>query len=168
MLKRVLIFFGIILCLSLLSIFYPYFTGEKSFGEVEYEKEEAFVTRVIDGDTLVYEINNISYTCRLLGINTPEKGEEYYLEAKDFLKQIEGKEVLVLRDWEDLGKYKRKLRYVFYEGRLINIEILERGLGVVFITENLKYENKFFKAEEFAQKNCFGIWEEDCANFSHN
>jgi len=33
MLKRVLIFVGIILALSLLSIFYPYLTGEKDFEE---------------------------------------------------------------------------------------------------------------------------------------
>ena len=72
MLKRVLIFLGIILGLALLSIFYPYLTGEKSINPVEYERESAFVTRVIDGDTLVYEIKNISYTCRLLGIDNKE------------------------------------------------------------------------------------------------
>ena len=71
-LKRFFVFILIIILLSLLSIFYPYLTGEKSFGDVEYERETAFVTRVIDGDTLVYEINNISYTCRLLGIDNIE------------------------------------------------------------------------------------------------
>jgi len=72
MLKRVLIFFGIIILLTLLSVFYPYLTGEKTINPVEYERETAFVTRVIDGDTLVYEINNISYTCCLLDIDNKE------------------------------------------------------------------------------------------------
>ena len=151
-----LIFIGIILFLSLLSIFYPYLTGEKSFGDVEYERETIFVERVIDGDTLV-DSNGVVY--RLLGIDTPEKGEEYFEEAKSFLQEIEDKEVEILRDWEDLGKYYRKLRYVFYNDRLINVEILEKGLGVSFITEDLIYEDKLFKAEEFARDNEIGLWE---------
>ena len=162
MIKRVLIFLGIILGLSLLSIFYPYLTGEKTISSVEYERETAFVTRVIDGDTLVYEIKNISYTCRLLGIDTPERGEEYFEEAKDFLKVVEGKEVSILRDWDDKGKYYRKLRYIFYENRLINIEIVENGLAVAFMTEDLKYEDKLFRAEQFAQQGCVGLWKKEC------
>lgn len=39
-------------------------------GNVTYDRVTVNVSRVIDGDTLVYEINNISQHCRLLGINT--------------------------------------------------------------------------------------------------
>ena len=159
MLKRVLIFLGIVLSLSLLSIYYPYLTGEKTINPVEYERETIFVERVIDGDTLV-DSNGTVY--RLLGIDTPERGEEYYQEAKDFLSLFEGKDVEILRDWEDLGKYKRKLRYIFYEDRLINVEIIEQGFGKAFIIEDLKYKDKILKAEKFAKENCVGIWEEDC------
>jgi micrococcal nuclease len=153
MLKRALIFIGIIILLGLLSVYYP-----DSNDKQEYEKEPCFVNRIIDGDTLV--CNN--ETIRLLGIDTPEKGEEGYQEATDFLKQVENKEIEILRDWENLGKYKRKLRYVFYEDRLINIEILELGLGRAFIIEDLKYENKIIIAENFAKDNCLGVWEGEC------
>ncbi len=68
MIKRVLVFLLIILVLVVLSVFYPYLTGEKSFGSVDYEKEQCFVNRVIDGDTLV--CNND--TIRLLGIDNKE------------------------------------------------------------------------------------------------
>ena len=152
-LKRVLIFLGIILFLALLSVYYPYLTGEKEISK-DYEKEKCFVNRVIDGDTLV--CNND--TIRLLGIDTPERGEEYYQEAKDFLKQVEGKDVEVLRDWEDLGKYKRKLRYIFYNNRLINVELLEQGLAKAFIIEDLKYKAKIVQAEKFAKDNCLVLW----------
>ena len=158
MLKRVLIFIGIIILLGLLSVYYPKLTGEEDWKNKEYEKESCFVDRVIDGDTLV--CNND--TIRLLGIDTSEKEEEYYQEAKDFLKQVEGKDVEILRDWEDLGKYKRKLRYVFYEGRLINIEILEKGLGKAFIIEDLKYKDKILIAEKFAKDNCLMVWVDSC------
>ena len=158
MLRRGLVFIGIILALSLLSIYYPYLTGEKSINQ-QYEKEVVFVERVIDGDTLVDSNGNVY---RLLGIDTPEKGEEYHQEAKDFLKQVENENIEILRDWEDLGKYKRKLRYVFYKGRLINIEILEQGLAKAFIIEDLEYKDKILKAEKFAKENCIGLWEKSC------
>jgi len=156
MLKRVLIFLVIVILLGVLSVYYPYLTGEAVFDSGNYEKEKCFVERVIDGDTLVCD----NETIRLLGIDTPEKGEEYYQEAKDFLKQVEGREIEILRDWENLGKYKRKLRYVFYEDRLINIEILEQGLAKAFIIEDLKYKDKILKAEKFAKENCMGLWKE--------
>ena len=44
------------------------------------EGENVIVERVIDGDTVI--INNESV--RLLGINSPERGEFYYEEAKNF------------------------------------------------------------------------------------
>ena len=42
-------------------------------------KELVEVERVIDGDTVV--VNGVSV--RMLGINTPERGEKYYAEAKE-------------------------------------------------------------------------------------
>ena len=157
-LKRFLVFVIIIFLLGLLSVYYPYLTGEAVFDSVAYEREKCFVNRVIDGDTLICD----NETIRLLGIDTPEKGEEYYQEAKEFLKQVENKNIEILRDWEDLGKYKRKLRYIFYNSRLINIEILEQGLAKAFIIEDLKYKDKILKAEKFAKENCLGLWKEGC------
>jgi micrococcal nuclease len=153
--KRILIFLGVIICLGLLSIFYPYLTGEKEIVKEEYEKEECFVNRIIDGDTLV--CNN--ETIRLLGIDTPEKNEEYFQEAKDYLSEVNNKNVLVLRDFDDKGKYYRKLRYIFYQGRLINVELVEQGLAKAYYHEDLKYEQKFLDAEKFAKENCLIIWE---------
>jgi len=158
MLKRILIFFSVIVFLGILSVYYPYLVGDKEIIKQEYEKKTCFVNRIIDGDTLV--CNN--ETIRLLGINTPEKGEAFSDEATEFLRQVEGKEVEILRDWEDKGKYHRKLRYIFYENRLINVEIVEQGLAIAFMTERLKYEEKFFNAEKFAQENCLRIWKENC------
>ena len=68
--KRLLVFLIVILLLSFLAVYYPHFTGKSILDSQNYEKEQAFVTRVVDGDTLVYRIGNISQSCRLLGINT--------------------------------------------------------------------------------------------------
>tara|TARA_Y100000310_G_C20646052_1_gene796640 strand:+ start:1162 stop:1371 length:210 start_codon:yes stop_codon:yes gene_type:complete len=68
MLKRVLIFFTVIILLGILAAYYPYLTNEKQIIKQDYEKEFCFVNRVIDGDTLV--CNNESI--RLLGIDNKE------------------------------------------------------------------------------------------------
>ena len=73
-------------------------------------KDTAIVLRIIDGDTI--EIENKT-SVRLLGINTPEKGEKYYLEAKGFLEDlILNKTIELEAGREDKDKYQRALRYV--------------------------------------------------------
>ena len=73
--KRILVFIIIIILLGFLAYFYPKLTGESVINNnIEYQKEECFVNRIIDGDTIV--CNN--RTIRLLGINTPEKKMPYY------------------------------------------------------------------------------------------
>jgi len=151
MIKRLLIFVFIILVLSLISLYFP------SFQKSEIESREAVVVvRVIDGDTLKTE----NQTIRLLGINTPEKGQPYYGEAKGFLQEFENQTIEILKDNEDVDRYDRKLRYVFYDDGIINVEILEQGFGTSFMVDGLKYENKLLVAEDQARTNNLGLWKE--------
>lgn len=161
--KRFLIFILVIILLALLAVYYPYLTGNSISDSQNYEREEVFVSRVIDGDTFQDQIGQ-SY--RFLGVNTPEKKMPYYQEAKDFLKQVENKTVEVLRDKEDEDKYNRKLRYVFYGNELLNAKILQEGLATSFMLEGLKYDGKFRNAENYAKNKEIGLWEkskEECA-----
>lgn len=154
--KRLIIFILVLIFLGVLSVYYPYLTGEiVKKQDIEYEREQVSVTRVIDGDTV--ETDN--GTVRLLGVNTPERGKKYYKEAKDFLKQIENKTIEILRDKDDEDKYERKLRYIFFDGRLLNVEILELGLGTSFMLDDLKYEGKLKSGEEFARESGSRLWE---------
>ena len=66
---RLFAFILVIALLSLFAIYYPKFTGEAVINSDNYQRESVYVERVIDGDTLVYKIGNISQTARLLGIN---------------------------------------------------------------------------------------------------
>mgnify|MGYP000639802180 CR=1 FL=1 len=60
------------------------------------------VTNVVDGDTL--DLNN-GDRIRFSGINTPETGECYYQEAKDFLSSLVlNKNVFIEKDKSDEGK----------------------------------------------------------------
>lgn len=92
--------------------------------------QEATLVRVIDGDTIVVNIDNIEYTVRLIGIDTPESvAPDVYLEATDKKNTKEGllaseytKNVLsnyttvyLMKDTSDTDKYDRLLRYVWLE-----------------------------------------------------
>ncbi len=161
-LKRLLAFLLIIILLALLSIYWPQLTGNATNNQPQtnYQREPAFVTRIVDGDTIHVKIENGSEEIiRFLGINTPEKNKPYYQEAKDFLKEeIENKSIEILRDIEDTDRYNRKLRYVFYNDNLINAEIVQNGLATTFMLDELKYKDKFLNAEKFARENEINLW----------
>lgn len=172
-LKRLIFFLVILLLLALLSIYYPIIeeklTGKSITGNSnknkDYPKESAILTRVIDGDTIVVTGREIGSNVhiRLLGINTPEKNMPYSNYAINFLKQYINKTIELQRDYTDEDRYNRKLRYVYYDNTILNIEILEKGLATSFMLEGLKYKDKLSAAEMFAENNHVGLWKKSIA-----
>jgi len=106
--------------------------------------EQVHVDRIIDGDTI--ESNKTSI--RLLGINTPERGELYYEEAKEFLEQeILNKTVNLKYGKERYDKYQRVLAYIFLDNTNINLKIVENGLANTYFPSGKdKYYNQFIEA----------------------
>lgn len=85
---------------------------------------EATVVRVVDGDTLIANVNGADERIRLIGIDTPEsvnpdnsknteKGREASAYVKDMLKP--GTKLWLEPDTEDRDKYDRLLRYVWLD-----------------------------------------------------
>ena len=88
--------------------------------------ENVFVDRVIDGDTV--QVNGTSV--RLLGVNTPEKGEFYYEEAKNFTtSMVLGKNVTLKFEKDRYDKYHRILAYVFLGDKNVNAELVRNGFA---------------------------------------
>ena len=111
------------------------------------DKETAFVGRVIDGDTIKIE-NGTSL--RMLGINTPEKGEKYYNEAKEFLKKSVSNKTIELEFGKDkYDRYKRILAYIFIRRENINLELVKNGFANFYFPsgKDIHY-NEFKKAWE--------------------
>jgi micrococcal nuclease len=99
---------------------------DKITGNFLADYEEGIVTRVVDGDTL--EIGNESI--RLLGINTPERGEIYYKEAKELLSSLVlNKTIRLEKEKEDKDRYGRKLRYIYLNEENVNLKLVEQGLA---------------------------------------
>ncbi len=137
---------------------------------VVYEKENNArlegpyeVVRAIDGDTLDVIIDGSVERIRFSGINTPEKDQCYYQEAKDKLKQLtEGKEVYLERDRSDVGKYGRLLRYVYVNNLMINSYMVRNGYAFVFDKykdDTGRYE-ELKENEKIAMAKNLGVW--DC------
>jgi micrococcal nuclease len=117
------------------------------------EKTKINVTRVIDGDTFE-DFSGQKY--RLKGINTPEKSQDYYEEAKEFLKSLENNSAIIENNGRD--RYGRILAHVFKNNQHINEEILKKGLGTLYYYDKDKYYKNLEKAESSARKNQKGIW----------
>lgn len=100
--------------------------GEMTFAAAE----QGIVARAIDGDTLVLENNE---RVRLIGIDTPEKGQKCFEEAKNRLEQLVlGKKVLMVKDVSDRDKYGRLVRFVYLDGFFVNLALVEEGLALAF------------------------------------
>jgi hypothetical protein len=112
------------------------------------EKEDGqsvVAERVIDGDTIVINGKSI----RLLGINSPERGEYFYDEAKDFLESLVLNENIEIESYGK-DKYYRVLAYVFVDNKNINVEMVEKGFANVYLLDE-----KYYKRElRSAWKNC--------------
>lgn len=92
--------------------------------ETDVELEEAMVVRVVDGDTLVVELDSEEYYVRLIGVDTPEsvhpdasRNSEEGEDASEYTKSLvaEGSTVYLQKDTSDTDKYDRLLRYVWLE-----------------------------------------------------
>lgn len=119
------------------------------------QMEKVQVERIIDGDTIVTEIGNV----RLLGMNTPERGERGFLEAKEFLEDLILNESVVLEYvGERQDKYGRILAYVFFEGENVNTKIVEEGFGNYYFYDGKDiYSNDLEEAWESCLKEEVGI-----------
>lgn len=122
----------------------------------KFEKEEVLIERVIDGDTVrLFGGESV----RLIGINSTERGEECYKEAKDYLTElVEGKIILLEKDIEERDKYDRLLGYIYVEGVkgekevFLNLEMVESGNAYAYEYEpNVRYSFEFAIAEEKAR-----------------
>ena len=117
------------------------------------------VQEVIDGDTIKLED---SRKIRFSGINTPElsKNECYAKEAKNFILELEGKEVYLEEDFVDKDKYGRYLRYVHYKNINLNFLLIEEGYAKSYdqFKESTKYSEEIKELEEKAKLDIKGLW----------
>ena len=126
---------------------------------VAVNQESTAVLNVIDGDTFTLTTGE---KVRLIGIDAPEKGDYYYNESKQALKElVEGKIVFLEKDISNTDKYDRLLRYVYVDGISVNFDLISNGfVQAKEYPPDIKYAIELKQAEDDAKANNFGIWSE--------
>ena len=117
------------------------------FGFGSSDIHESQITRVIDGDTLIIDLTTI----RLSLVDTPERGEPGYQEAKDFASTVcpVGSNAEFIEDsWQKEDKYGRSLGLVFCNDMFLNELLLTSGHAKILTGFCDKSE---FGAEDWAR-----------------
>ncbi|HHZ62416.1 MAG TPA: hypothetical protein EYN53_07200 [Dehalococcoidia bacterium] len=119
---------------------------------------EAKVVRVIDGVTIEVEHEGERFLVRYLGVTIPASAD--LAEASELNQFIAQAKTVVLSS-EDAGVDfdGAHLRYVFIDGEMVNLKLLNGGWGEVaqFPGSFEKFE-EFFKAESLARTDGRGTW----------
>ncbi len=129
----------------------------------------AVMVRVVDGDTIVVDVDNREERVRLIGIDTPESVAEerpdqcYGVEASDEVKRLlpPGTELVLERDVEPRDQYDRLLAYVYRaEDQLfINESLVRNGFaGILSYPPNDTYAERFRSLEAEARQLGTGLW----------
>lgn len=170
------------------SLFYLFFillyvSSCKSGPGLPKNFKEATFVRVVDGDTIVVNIDGVDEKVRLIGIDTPEsrinkrahlqqrslgKDEETIVhlgrKAKEFTESLLNSvsTVYLEFDVQQRDKYGRLLAYVYLpDGRMLNMEIVCYGYGMpLTIPPNVKYESEFRRCYEKSIEEKKGLWNE--------
>lgn len=156
MAKKRLSLFTLILIVALLIVF-------RFVDDIDRDippKDRFRVTKVTDGDTFILKGGD---KVRLLAIDTPEKGEMYYKEATEFLKQYTNNQLVDLSYAKKRrDHYGRLLAYVYVDSVFVNKMILENGLGYLYLFKDtdsdLPKTKELLKAQQKAIDSELGIW----------
>lgn len=133
-----------------------------------------YVTRDVDGDTLIVNIGGDNTRVRMIGIDTPEsvspdesRNCEEGKKASDYTKdQLEGEDVYLEYDVSEYDKYDRVLAYVYTENdgkyTMFNETLLKKGYArTMTIQPNVKYADHFYDLQKEARENNEGFWTTD-------
>jgi endonuclease YncB( thermonuclease family) len=110
---------------------------------------------IIDGDTF----QSANATIRLYGVDTPERGEHYYDEATDRLRELAGDSVRVEFGPHQGDQYGRILYYVYnMDGESIDEMLVREGLALAWL-EDGQHRNALLAVEGEAKEDgrrCLG------------
>ncbi len=128
--------------------------------------ERAEVVGIIDGDTIDVELDGREAgvrreRVRYYGVDTPERGDRCYREAKERNEALAAEAVLLLPDVRDRDRSGRLLRYAFDEqGGSIDARLIAEGLALAW-PEDGTYRDELLALEEEARAAEVGcLWGE--------
>ena len=125
------------------------------------EGQLASVVRIIDGDTIEVNIDGANYRLRYIGMDTPEVGDPFFLEANEANRQlVEGTTVILVKDVSEVDRYGRLLRYVYLQdGTFVNAELVRLGYAkAATFPPDVTHAELFVSLEREARDAGIGLW----------
>lgn len=129
----------------------------------------ATVLRVVDGDTIVADVDGTDERVRFIGVDTPESvkpnspvecyGKEASAHTRDLLP--EGTRVRLVLDAEERDRYGRLLAYVYRasDGLFVNLRLAVDGYaGLMTYPPNVAHVDEFRAAVADARRRRVGLW----------
>jgi endonuclease YncB( thermonuclease family) len=141
-------------------------------GEAALVDAQAFVVRVIDGDTAeIYRVLFGQSVVRYAGINAPETMalgqvvECYGREASNRNRElVEGKTVFLEKDVSEHDQFGHLFRYVYLEdGQMVNELLVIEGFAQASSSPpDVRYQERFSAAQLQARNARRGLWGPAC------
>ena len=127
---------------------------------------QAYVSRVVDGDTVEVRLGGSEEDVRYIGVDTPETvkpGEPvqcFGKRASGFNHRlVEGERVRLVFDEERRDVYGRLLAYVYLGDRFVNADLVRLGLArTLTIPPNDRFAGRFKRLEIAAARAGRGLW----------
>jgi len=134
---------------------------------------EVTLDRCVDGDTTYFTYDDIRpFSVRYLGIDTRESTAQvqpWGFAASDYNCEILSQaETIVLEMDASAGRtdnYGRYLAYVWADGKLVNLQMVEQAFAPAVGTGGLKYGEELFAAQTHAKLTGRRIWGETDPSF---
>ena len=134
----------------------------------------AYVTRVVDGDTLYAELGGRLEAVRYLGVNTPRiehptyGAERYAAMAYEANRRlVEGKWVRLVFEGPTRDRHGRLLAYVWSGNTFVNAALVHYGYGETATASTAGYAAYFRTLEEGARRDARGVWSDRDAQTYH-
>ncbi len=118
-----------------------------------------------DGDTLSVVKDNSELKIRFCGIDAPEEGQKFSIEARDHLRELVALgngELLIVKVEKD--DYQRTIAEVYVQYSMnsaihLNMQMVRDGYAFWYYAhDNCPNQESFILAEELARKESLGIW----------
>jgi endonuclease YncB( thermonuclease family) len=117
------------------------------------------VVEIVDGTTVRVLIEKLVYVVRYIGVEPPSN--KNYAEAAR-IKNSEltlGEDVSLIADANDKDDRGRLLRYVLVGDKLVNMELINLGLGSALDAPDVSCAQEFVHAEQAARASLLGMWQ---------
>ena len=134
--------------------------------------EAAKVIEIVDGDTVMVEIDGMRSSVRYLGVDTPEMSAQDNLPgvaAKNLnTSLVKDQTIELYADIDDRDDFGRLLRYVVVNGLFVNYELVNSGNATTFNRPpNEQCADELKSAMLHAYENRLGIWQKSDQDYSY-